>query len=210
MEAVRILAFGDSLTRGYYGRGKEYHPYTEKLEYLLNTDSHKCFVVDNQGKDKEFAADMTKRLENYLQKASTWYKWVIILGGTNDIVHDPRPATEKNWDRVVHDVIMAHQKAHKYGFNTIVVTIPEIDCEQSDKPNCKRIHKERLYVNERLRHYAMETSAAILSDLAWLLPRYAFETEKRIFYWETGLHMKPQGYDRMAEIIYEDVIRNLR
>lgn len=68
MEAVRILAFGDSLTRGYYGGGKEYHPYTEKLEYLLNSDSHKCFVVDNQGQDKEMAADMTKRLDKYLQK----------------------------------------------------------------------------------------------------------------------------------------------
>lgn len=140
--------------------------------------------------------------------ASTWYKWVIILGGTNDIVHDNRPPTETNWDRVVHDIIMAHQTAHKHGFNTIVVTIPEIDCEQSNKPQCERIHKERLYVNQRLRHYARETSATVLSDLAGLLPRSSLATEKRMFYWEAGLHMKPQGYDRMAEIIYEDVLRN--
>lgn len=67
MEAVRILAFGDSLTRGYYGGGKEHHPYTEKLEYLLNTDSHKCFLVDNQGKDKELATNMNKRLDKFLK-----------------------------------------------------------------------------------------------------------------------------------------------
>ena len=66
MEIIRVLGMGDSLTQGYYHRGKEHHPYTEKLEYLLNKDSHKCFVVDNIGKERNMAADMARRLGEYL------------------------------------------------------------------------------------------------------------------------------------------------
>ncbi|XP_032236745.2 putative uncharacterized protein DDB_G0282133 isoform X2 [Nematostella vectensis] len=209
MEAVRILAFGDSLTKGFYGGSGSYHPYTSKLEFLLNKDSHKCYIIDNQGKDQETAASMTKRLKHYLNKVTKWYSWVIILGGTNDIIHDKRDSTEKNWDKIVHDIIAAHREAHKRGFNTVVVTIPETDCEETVNEYCHKTREERKYVNERLRRYAVETGAAVLSDLAIMLPRYSMGNEKRNFFWETGLHLRPQGYDRMAEIIYDDLVRNL-
>ena len=61
-----MLALGDSLTQGYYHKGRRHHPYTDKLEYLLNKDGHKCFVIDNLGKERNMAADMARRLGEYL------------------------------------------------------------------------------------------------------------------------------------------------
>ena len=66
MEVIRVLALGDSLTQGYYHKGRRHHPYTDKLEYLLNKDGHKCFVIDNLGKERNMAADMARRLGEYL------------------------------------------------------------------------------------------------------------------------------------------------
>lgn len=67
---INILAFGDSLTRGYYNSGKGHHPYTMKLQYLLNNfDQKRCFIIDNEGKDGEPAfGEMPRRMESVLRK----------------------------------------------------------------------------------------------------------------------------------------------
>ena len=41
---INMLAFGDSLTRGYYNNGRGHHPYTMKLQYLLNNFDPKRYV----------------------------------------------------------------------------------------------------------------------------------------------------------------------
>ena len=68
-EVVHILCFGDSLTRGYYNKGKSHHPYTNKLQFLLNKlDTKKCYILENEGKDGELAyEEMPKRLESVLK-----------------------------------------------------------------------------------------------------------------------------------------------
>ena len=42
----RILAFGDSLTAGYFAHGMKFHPYTNRLSNLINTKfgENKCSV----------------------------------------------------------------------------------------------------------------------------------------------------------------------
>ena len=70
---MNILAFGDSLTRGYYNKGKSHHPYTMKLQYLLNKlDEKRCFIVENEGRDGEIAfGEMPKRMEQIFNNSST-------------------------------------------------------------------------------------------------------------------------------------------
>ena len=69
---VRVLAFGDSLTRGYYNKGQNHHPYTGRLQSLLNRlDDKRCFIVENQGKDGDIAfGEMPKRMETLLRLSS--------------------------------------------------------------------------------------------------------------------------------------------
>ena len=63
------MAFGDSLTRGYYNKGQNHHPYTGRLQSLLNRlDNKRCFIVENQGKDGDVAfGEMPKRMDNILR-----------------------------------------------------------------------------------------------------------------------------------------------
>lgn len=72
---VNILAFGDSLTRGYYNKGKNHHPYTMKLQYLLNKmDAKRCFIVENEGRDGDVAfGEMPKRMEEVYKEYSKYF-----------------------------------------------------------------------------------------------------------------------------------------
>lgn len=91
----------------------------------------------------------------------------------------------------------------------MAVTIPEMDCEESNRPPCLHTRLERKYINEKLRHYARTNDFTILCDLAEKFPRYSLTDEERKQLWEEGLHMKPAGYERMAEIIYQDLLEHV-
>ena len=106
-------------------------------------------------------------------------------------------------------IIDLHITSHRFGAKTMVVTIPEMDCEESDRPPCLNTRLERKYINEKLRRYARTNDFTILCDLAAQFPRYSLSSEERKQMWEEGLHMKPAGYERMAEIIYKDLLAHI-
>lgn len=137
------------------------------------------------------------------------YTWVIILAGTNDIVHNSHKRNRKAWDTLVEHILDLHITSHRLGAKTMAVTIPEMDCEESDKPPCQHTRLEREYINEKLRHYARTNDSTILCDLAIKLPRYSLSNEERNRMWEKSLHMKRAGYERMAEIIYQDLLPHI-
>ena len=66
VEASRVLTVGDSLTKGYYNAGNDYHPYGQKLEEFLNKDDHRCFHVEISAKNGEKSSDMVQRFSKYL------------------------------------------------------------------------------------------------------------------------------------------------
>ena len=84
-----------------------------------------------------------------------------------------------------------------------------MDCEESKRPACLHTHFERKYINEKLRYYARSNEFTILCDLAVKLPRYSLSIDERKLMWEVGLHMKPAGYERMAEIVYKELLANV-
>ena len=102
--------------------------------------------------------------------ASSRYAWVIILAGTNDILHNSGHSSKKAWDTAVHNIINLHIMSHRFGAKSVAVTIPEMDCEESDKPPCQHARLERQYINEKIRHYARTNEFTILCDLATKLP----------------------------------------
>ena len=152
---------------------------------------------------------MTIFFSFFLLTAKSKYSWVVILAGTNDILHNSHARNRKAWNTAVQHIIDLHIKSHRFGAKTMAVTIPEMDCEESDKPPCQHTRLERQYINEKLRHYARTNDFTILCDLATKFPRYSLRSVEREQLWEEGLHMKPAGYDKMAEIIYKDLLAHV-
>jgi lysophospholipase L1-like esterase len=84
-QGKEIIAFGDSLTHGYYvvtrwQRYPEFHPYADRLSVLLNNRSD----IIRAGVSGEFTSQMVRRLPSVLRDHPN-AKLSIILGGTNDL-----------------------------------------------------------------------------------------------------------------------------
>lgn len=132
------------------------------------------------------------------------YGWIVILGGTNDIIH--RSHEREAWDNIANDIIRTHKLAHNYGAKTLLVTIPGEKCSDEDDSGCAIRKEERSYINNQLRRYAMSDSLTVLCDAAVKMPRINRTNYEEKFYWEAGLHLTPMGYDRLSEVVYKDLL----
>ncbi|XP_066936021.1 serine-rich adhesin for platelets-like isoform X2 [Clytia hemisphaerica] len=202
---VRVLAFGDSLTRGYYNKGQNHHPYTGRLQSLLNRmDDKRCFIVENQGKDGDIAfGEMPKRMETLLRLSKKHYDWIIILGGTNDI-YNKQHSGKRSPNELSQNIIALHNIAHHHGAHTVAITIPEVLCENNE--SCEDMKAIRDNVNDNIKTYALDhRQNVVLCDMAELLARNKLKNGLVAQFFEGGLHLKPRGYETMARLIFESI-----
>ena len=153
---------------------------------------------------------MARRLPQILGNSSR-FDWVIILGGTNDVAHVKNFGDDDSFmnqlinvwkPRIVRDIEVLHDTAHKYGARTILLTIPETAYEAW--PNFKTLWIMRRGINQDLREYARRSQGnTVLCDLALKLPRHSISPQAQAILWNDHLHLTPYGYDKMAEIIYQ-------
>ena len=208
----RILAFGDSLTTGNIGGELNEaldKPYTIRLLKLLR-ESHPniAFDVNNKGIYGELVCgQMTERLPKVLKENGP-YDLVIILGGTNDII-EARKGLE---DTLFEGIKRLHGLVTGQGSKCIALTIPETDVYFKDlgKRGLSWVKEEgeniRLMVNDKLRKSVNECdSKIILCDLAEKFPQRNLSREDLEKFWSDGLHFTEEGYNKMAQIIYEDM-----
>lgn len=207
----RILCFGDSITSGYYNHGHSFHPYSQRLSQLLNSDGRLEYYVKASGKVREMAhGSMARRLPQVLGNSSR-FDWVIILGGTNDVAHVKNFGDDDSFmnqlisvwkPRIVRDIEVLHEIAHNYGARTVLLTIPETAYEAW--PNFKTLWVMRNKINQDLRKYARESQGnTVLCDLAAKLPRHSLPLQSQNLLWNDHLHLTPYGYDKMADIVYQ-------
>ena len=190
---VRILAFGDSLTEGWCDFGTKFHPYTRKLQTLVESLSKSVDVV-NQGVSGETTGQMCERLPLVLDKDGP-FDLVIILAGTNDL----GLSLNKDGEPLFQRLKSLHELALRHSPLSIAVTIPETGYETMDRFTA--LKEKRLLVNTLLKKYVQDCgSKIILSDLSTRLPRESLSHEDRRKFWADGLHFTPAGYDRMGEI----------
>lgn len=206
-----ILCFGDSLTSGYYNHGHNFHPYSQRLSQLLNSEGRLKYYVKTSGKVREMAhGSMARRLPEVLGNSSR-FDWVIILGGTNDAAHVKNFGDDDSFmnqlisiwkPRIVRDIEVLHEIAHRYGARTVLLTIPETAYEAW--PNYKTLWVMRNRINEDLRDYARRSQGnVVLCDLANQMPRHSLSLQAQSILWSDHLHLTPYGYDKMAEIVYQ-------
>ncbi|KAL9951008.1 hypothetical protein ACROYT_G043594, partial [Oculina patagonica] len=208
----RILAFGDSLTTGNIGGELNEaldKPYTIHLSRLLGENHRNAsFEVDNKGIYGELVCgQMTERLPKVLKEYGP-YDLVIILGGTNDIIEAKKGLEETLFEGIKR----LHGDVTGQGAKCIALTMPETDVFFKDygKKGLSWVKEEgeniRVIVNDKLRRSEKECgNNIILCDLAKKFPQQGLSDEDLKKFWSDGLHFTEEGYNKMAEIIYEDM-----
>ena len=208
---INVLCFGDSLTSGFYNHGRGKHPYSLKLNELLNPEGSHRYQIETRGVVGEMVhGSMTKRLPKVL-KEGPHFDWVLILGGTNDVAHVKNFGDDQDFTRqlinvwspkIVKDIEKLHETARSYGSRTVLMTIPETAYELW--PEFRSIRNMRLSVNAALRKYASKVrDNTVLCDLAYKLPRSTMSKQMQKLYWNDHIHLNPLGYNKMAEIIQQ-------
>ncbi|KAJ7383658.1 hypothetical protein OS493_026844 [Desmophyllum pertusum] len=208
---IRILCFGDSLTTGSGSDNKD-HPYSTKLQEYFDVHDQTVqgasvrpiFEVHNAGMPGERAKDeMLPRLNQILRGTRLQYNWVIILGGTNDMrkyyenislqfdIDDSRS--------IFHALVELHNTTHAFGARSVAVSIPDRECKGSG--TCSNLKETLQKINELLRDFTSHNKEkVILADLA---SEVSLPRDKKL--WSDQLHFTQQGYEKMANVIYNSM-----
>jgi lysophospholipase L1-like esterase len=217
-----FLAFGDSLTEGYYHYGMKFHPYTEKLEELLakrekeikesaKEGDHKSthMEVVNRGNSGETTFQMYSRLENLLGRKGIAFSWIAILGGTNDLASSHETA-----QTIFGRLLALYNLALSHNNNTaklIVITIPATAFDEQEEEYLakKKTINSMIYqfYNEK-----KEEKRVFYLDLYSAIPYYEGEdkNEKRKGEkWDDRLHLSSKGYDYFGELIYDLLLKEM-
>lgn len=140
---VRILAFGDSLTEGWCNFGTTFHPYSSKLQILLQSlPVSKPFIIINRGVSGETTGEMQARLPRVLDNDGP-FDLAIILGGTNDL----GGSRDKNADSLFERLKSLHEVILKECSLSVAITIPESGFDERNPA----LKEKRSKVNQLLK-----------------------------------------------------------
>ena len=125
---LKILAFGASLTEGFYNGGRDFHPYSIELEKCI--DQFYCAqgidreaMIHQLGMSGEYTSHMIPRLYGIINRSlSVPYKFVCILAGTNDLALTD--SGEVIFERIKHmyNMVLDHGDG---GTILVAITIPQ-------------------------------------------------------------------------------------
>ncbi len=147
---------------------------------------------------------IVQRLETLLFKTKhRHYDWIIILGGTNDVGCGSSAETMFNEGlKPMYDMVMNYRERKT---KLIVMTIIE---NGYFSPEDDR-DKDRQQLNEMIRHYVVSSKdqeRVYLVDLDKAIRYHNInDLNEREIIWDDKIHLKPDGYDRMALLIFETI-----
>jgi len=213
----RILAYGDSLSAGFYARGRKFAPYAPPLSELLGG----C-TVDWIGLSGWTTGQMLNTLPGAaasgLRRRSNWqtldealnaahYTHVAILGGTNDLGmalggakadENSSEAARSLAQPILDNLRKLHEAAHAAGAKSIAITVPEVAYEQ-EAPMAREVRAE---INRGLARMVQRKAGQMaLADAAVLLPRFNVSVDVVDKRWDDGLHFTPHGYEELAGVV---------
>lgn len=209
MSRRRVLCFGDSLTAGFLRGGRDFHPYSSRLQALLGDDL--VWRIDHVGLSGWTTTQMVDEMDSprvvdvcgiewagglsaQLRAAAT--AMVIILAGTNDLADVMRQGSSLHAEgvqRVVSQLGVLHDEARAAGCTTVALTVPEHPAEVT-VPDLRRV-RER--INAGIDGLRAEGRVSLVVDVAAGLPHSDASL------WDDGLHLSASGYDRLGELVYE-------
>jgi lysophospholipase L1-like esterase len=214
-----FLCLGNSLTAGYpgydpapngiahgYGNIQSQYEYWLKLLCLDHLERNLGSIDDeiinnlffvNKGIPGELTSDLLRRIDMDLLNYKPKPNYSIIIGGTNDL----------GWDipneNIFENIKKLHTLSRENNIISIGATIPPIRMEQSIISYKKR----KIDFNEILKFYFDEKEIpyaelynGMMDDEGNLMKKYAYVD---------GLHFSVDGYKRMGEIIFKEVIKKI-
>jgi lysophospholipase L1-like esterase len=208
-QPLRILAIGDSLTAGYYHRGRDYHPYANHLLHLF-ASAKRPVIMHEKGVNGDLVVPfMLHRLKAILTNSSHFpYDWIIILGGTNDLSHNSL-AKRIFYEglKPMYDMALRQWQGHT---KLAVMTVFEnARFSAVDAPE-----KERQALNEMIRSFAINhknQDNVCLVNLDKGIPHYDLnDSNKQEFIWDDKVHLTPAGYDLMATLVFKAIMDKLQ
>jgi lysophospholipase L1-like esterase len=201
MESQRIMCFGDSLTAGFQSPTRDNPtgqdaPYGRFLQERLGSAAR----VHVSGICGELTAEMAMRFRRDVLAYRPAY--VVILGGTNDLGWNGRPAD------IMRNLVKMYELAQAGSINPIPVTVPSLRIEGADETQdatvVLKLHLAGRYeLNGLIRQYA-ESNALPWIDLFSATADPATDQLARP-YSNDGLHLTTAGYRLFAQLLYEQV-----
>jgi lysophospholipase L1-like esterase len=193
-----ILAFGDSLTKGYYNFGLKYHPYSIKMNKLLEENNYFYKVIDS-GVNGEGTTKMLERIQTFFegddsQDLTDKFSLVIIYAGTNDL-------GSMSYDKIAENIIKLHKYVIAKGVPTVLVTLPQNQCDLMYDFYGDKRHN----TNEILREAAKNIENLTICDLDSLIKYKSMNKSDRKKYWDDHLHYSPEGYDLIGEYLFDSI-----
>jgi lysophospholipase L1-like esterase len=213
-----FIGIGDSLTYGSLTNEDQtqHHPYIDKLSELL----HKQINIRAFGYPGIKSLDLQDKLIDIVSDSQFQknISIIAILAGTNDLVQGDIP-----YQTILENLIELHKKVHESdeskarAIYTIAISIPYV--------NRIRVNNRiRVRVNQGLKVYAESCSYRVVyCDLSLFDPptqatesnaTAASRMRRRLdgsagvnYIGADGVHLTAAGYDRMAEQLYETILK---
>ncbi|CAF1005572.1 unnamed protein product [Rotaria sordida] len=201
-QPLHILAFGDSLTEGYYRYGLAFHPYATHLTNLFDSANIPVKIHQQGVSGERVVPSMVKRLHRLLEN-NVSYDWIIILGGTNDLgsSSSAEDIFKKGLEPMYEMCLNRAQSKAKL----VAMTVIE---NAHDSPTHAR-DKNRQELNRMIRDYvanANDQNRVYLVDLDKGIPYHSVDDNKeREQIWDDTIHLTAAGYDRMATLIFDAI-----
>ena len=216
-QRTNILAFGDSITKGFVKKVPNYvyYPYSVSLAKTLNRLHSKdvVFVVENQGLNGDRAIGTAQaRLAAALRQKQ--YEWVIIVMGTNDLSayfrYDDFKGIYSNSSVFIDRLFGTIKKLCTMALRThamvLLGTITARQCE-GQMQSCESLMANRIELNDRIRKYVLDTKELlILADFDKEIDYHSMDEKKRQKFWQDDVHFTETGYEAMAKLIYKKML----
>ncbi|XP_066910758.1 uncharacterized protein [Clytia hemisphaerica] len=203
----KIVCFGDSLTEGWIDAGSAFHPYTQKLQSLLSQNSN-ANVINAGISGETICVDMMKRLPGVMHQDGS-VDILIIQGGTNDILQ--KPELEHSIDLYEKFKELISIAVDKGVSKILVLTTMEGFFVESDEASMSQEISDKLRrdfntkMTNNVTSLSTNTTEICLCDLSSKLPMFSLDEKDVKLYWDDYLHPSPLGYDKMGEIVYEEL-----
>jgi acyl-CoA thioesterase I len=187
---LKIIAFGDSLTAGVQSPSPENPtgrptPYGLFLEQLL---SGKAEVVV-RGVSGELTGEMVMRLGREVIGLNPDY--VVVLGGTNDL------GWRAPMDEILRNLVTIYERIRSAGAVPVAVSVPSIR-------GFDELIGPRQALNRAIIEYCRSNHQPMIDLFTETAEPESFRLAET--YSNDGLHLTTEGYRKIAELLYRDVL----
>jgi lysophospholipase L1-like esterase len=189
-----ILAVGDSITAGYYDGGTKFHPYTIKLSQLLNK-----IKITNLSQSGISTKDLRDKVVMFCKhKPKKIFESAIVLAGLNDLgtYMQQKIPFSKLIDEIEGICKLLLKRKVKIVY---LMTLPI--CPLDAKLGWYNLIKNQ--VNLKIRTLATERIKII--DIGNQLSYGNMGPNEKLSLWCDDIHFSKLGYDRLAEVIFENM-----